>query len=159
MKDFIIISCRRPSLCQGIGKSWKRGHLYYFLMGEKLWGRWCKLEFKNSIGLWALALRQYLIIQLLLSTCLNSMTNIVSFPNNIVFMYVEIALHILLDKGIRYWHIVRRNSWTIIDLLSVHLELKQRMKNWIYWCNLGIKCPYKQRYIAGSARWSTKPLY
>ena len=159
MKGFMIISCRRPSLCQGHRQIVEKRTYILFPNGWKMWGRWCKLEFKNSIGLWALALRQSLIIQLLLRTCLNSMTNIVSFPNNIVFMCVEIALHILLDKGIRYWHIVRRNSWTIIDLLSVHLELKQRMKNWIYWCNLGIKCPYKQRYIAGSARCSTKPLY
>ena len=46
----------------------------------KMWDRWYKLEFKNAMGLWALALHQYLITQMLLNTCLSFMTNMLLAP-------------------------------------------------------------------------------
>ena len=37
------------------------------------------------------------------------------------------------------------------------MEFQPKMKNWIYRPNLH-KCPYKYRYIAGPAKFSTKSL-
>ena len=59
-------------------------------------------------------------------------------------------------------HLRKRKSWTIIGLFYVPLEVQPKMKNWIYHHSTGFlklhKCPFKQRYIAGSANCSTKHL-
>jgi hypothetical protein len=64
-------------------------------------------------------------------------------------------------------HIPRRNirkrkSWTIIGLFYISLEFQPKIKNWIYHHSTGFlnytKCSFKQHYIAGSAKCSTKPL-
>jgi hypothetical protein len=58
-------------------------------------------------------------------------------------------------------HLRKRKSWTIIGRFYVPLEFKPKMKNWIYhhyWIPTLHKCPFKQRYIAGFAKCSTKHL-
>jgi hypothetical protein len=58
-------------------------------------------------------------------------------------------------------HLRNRKSLTIIDLFYVPLEFQPKMKNWIYhhyWIPKLHNCPFKQRYIDGSAKYSTKPL-
>ena len=56
--------------------------------------------------------------------------------------------------------ITKRKSRTSIGLLYVPLEFQPKMQNWIYhhWIPKLHKCPFKQRYIVGSAKCSTKPL-
>ena len=51
--------------------------------------------------------------------------------------------------------LTKEKSWTIISLFYAPLEFHPKMKNWITKLH---KCPFKQRYIAGSAKYSTKPL-
>ena len=59
-------------------------------------------------------------------------------------------------------HIRKRKSWTIIDLFYNHLEFQSKDEELdlpsLYWIPKLHKCPFKQRYIAGSAKYSTKPL-
>ena len=58
-------------------------------------------------------------------------------------------------------HLQKRKFWEIIGLFYVPLEFQSKMKNWIYhhhWIPKLHKCPFKQRYIAGPAKCSTKPL-
>ena len=58
----------------------------------------------------------------------------------------------------------KRKSWTIIGLFYVTLEFQPNMKNWIYRHSTGFlnysvhNCPYKQPYVAESAKCSMKPL-
>ena len=85
-------------------------------------------------------------------------------PNNMVFVfkshYIE-CLNLVLTIHLASLHIPRRHlrkmkSWTIIGLFYVPLEFQPKMKNWIPKLH---KCPFKQRYIAGYAKCSTRPLY
>jgi hypothetical protein len=58
-------------------------------------------------------------------------------------------------------HVRKRKSWKIIGRFYVPLEFKPKMKNWIYhhyWIPTLHKCPFKQGYIAGFSKCSTKHL-
>ena len=94
-------------------------------------------------------------------------------PNNIVVVckshYIDCLIKELgIDNSlgnlihIPRRHIRKRTSWTIIGLFYVPLEFQPKMKNLdlpsLYWIPKLHKCPFKQRYIAGSAKCSTKPL-
>jgi hypothetical protein len=57
------------------------------------------------------------------------------------------TLHILRQ------HLRKRKSWPIISLFYVPLEFQP-----LYWIPKLHKCPFKQRYIAGIAKCSSKPL-
>ena len=96
-------------------------------------------------------------------------------PNNLVFVckshYIDFLIKELgIDNSFGSLHIARRHlqkriSWTIICLFYVPLEFQPKMKNWIYhhWIPKLHKCPFKQRYIAGSANsnapWNLFPNY
>ena len=111
---------------------------------------------------------------MLLNTCLSSMTNMLLSPPTkrltILFLCVNhITLDCLIKEiGIGNWlgnptytrrHLRKRKSWTIIGLVheistkDVELDLLS-----LYWIPKLHKCPFKQRYISGSAKCSTKPL-
>jgi hypothetical protein len=93
-------------------------------------------------------------------------------PINIVFVckshYIDclikelgIANSLATLHDIPRRHLQKRKSLTIIDLFYVPLEFQPKMKNWIYhhyWIPKLHNCPFKQRYIDGSAKCSTKPL-
>jgi len=51
------------------------------------------------------------------------------------------------------WDLRKRKSWTVIGLFYVPMDLHS-----LYWIPKLHKCPFEQRYIAGSAKFYTKPL-
>ena len=65
-----------PTCYQPFNTAYFVGTWILFLNGWRVRGRWYKIELKNSIGLWSLALHQSLKTKMLLNTCLSSMTNI-----------------------------------------------------------------------------------
>jgi hypothetical protein len=75
---------------------------------------------------------------------------------NLVLTIYLTTLHILRR------HLRQRKSWTIIGLFFMFLwNFNQRWRTGttsLYWIPKLHKCPYKQCYIAGSAKCSTKPF-
>ena len=60
-------------------------------------------------------------------------------------------------------HLQQKTSWIIIDLFYVPFRISIKDEELdlssLYWIPKLHKCPYKQRYIAGSSKCSTKPLF
>ena len=119
---------------------------------------------------------------MLLNTCLTSMTNMTfapadKAPNSICFVckshYIDCLVKGLgIDSSLcnpTHTSLTRKNrSWTIIGLLYVPLEFQPKTKNCIHrystwflnYTNVltnNVILPYKQRYIAWSAKCFTKP--
>ena len=55
-------------------------------------------------------------------------------------------------------HLRKRKSWTIVCSFGISTKDKELDLPPLYWIPKLHKCPFKQRYIAGSAKCSTKPL-
>jgi hypothetical protein len=112
---------------------------------------------------------------MLLNTCLSFMTNMLlspptKAPNNIVFVW---KLHYIdcLIKELRIDTLVGNPTYTPTtltkgEILDNHRSVLYSFRNStkdlnlpsLYWIPKLHKCPFKQRYIVGSAKCSTKPL-
>ena len=144
-----------------------------FPNGWRAWGRLYRLE----LGLWTLALHQSLKTQMLLNTCLSFMINmLLSPPTRPLTMLFLCVNHNYIDCLIKelgidnslgnptYTPITLTNE-EILDnhrsvLCSFGISIKDEELDLqsLYWIPKLHKCPFKQHYIAGSAKCYTKPL-
>ena len=91
----------------------------------------------------------------------------------VLYVQVYITLLRLLDKLIRYWQLTWQSyicsdhthergnpgqSWVCFVLLWNFNQIWRTGSTSLYWIPKLHKCPYKQCYIAGSAKCPTKPL-
>ena len=67
------------------------------------------------------------------------------------------AIH-LKNLHIPRRHLRKRKSWTIIGLFYVPTKDEELDLPLLYWIPNLHKCPFRQRYIAASAKCSTEPL-
>ena len=123
------------------------------------------MELKNSVGLRAFTLHQFLKTQMLLNTCLSFMTNM---SLTILFVYKSHYIDCLINNSLSNptytpttltKEEILDNHMSVLCSFGISTKDEELVLPSLYWIPKLHKCPLKQRYIAGSAKCQIINMY